>query len=99
MLGGCTLSEFDSNATDFVEKIKEFPVGPETRLFQHREFRETNSIPGQVVLLGHHKGGLGNPRFVQELDPSFSQDDRNLPAVFEVSENGESKGTICELFQ
>ena len=38
VLGGCTLSEFDSNATDFVEKIKEFRAGPEQDCVQHREF-------------------------------------------------------------
>ena len=56
---------------------------------------ETNSISGQIVLLGHHKRWIGESLPIcPRIDPSFSQDDRNLPAVvFEVSENGESKGT------
>ena len=37
MLGGCTLSEFDSNATDFVEKIKEFPGGAGDKIVSNTE--------------------------------------------------------------
>ena len=96
VLGGCTLSEFDSNATDFVEKIKEFPGGAGDKIVSNTEnFVKRIRSQAKLFYSGTTKGGLGNHfRFVQELDPSFSQDDRNLPAVvFEVSENGESKGT------
>ncbi len=97
VLRGCTLAQFDSNATDFVQKIKGFPGGAgddfvtKTERFIKRIRSDANRF-----YTGTTEGGLGDHfRFMQELQPTFSQNDRNLPAVvFEVKENGKPLGTF-----
>ena len=92
-LAGCTLSEFENNATDFMVKIKGFPGGAGGNILKNSE-KFVDRIKGRAKLCyaGTDQGQLGQFfRFIQPLQPAFDQNDRNLPAALLKVTNGKGK--------
>ena len=94
-LDGCTLSEFENNATDFITKIKGFPGGAGGNILKNSE-KFIDRIKGRAKLYyaGTDQGKVGRfYRFVQPLQPALGQNDRNLPAVLlKVAHEGGKSG-------
>ena len=82
-LDGCTLSEFENNATDFMTKIEGFPGGAGGNILKNSEkFIERIKGRAKLYYAGTDQGQLGQFfRFIQPLQPAFDQNDRNLPAA------------------
>ncbi|MDP6905459.1 MAG: hypothetical protein QF406_13560 [Verrucomicrobiota bacterium] len=82
-LEGCTLSEFENNATDFMTKIKDFPGGAGSNILRNsQKFIERIKGRAKLYYAGTDQGQLGQFfRFIQPLQPAFDQNDRNLPAA------------------
>lgn len=96
MLRGCKLAEFDSNATDFAQKIKDFPGGAGGKIEENTgKFVKRIRSKAKLYYADTTKGRLGDHfRFMQPLQIGLSQNDRNLPAVvFEVIHKGKWIGT------
>ena len=92
-LRGCTLSQFENNATDFMIKIKDFPGGSSDKILNNTE-KYVKRIKGRakIYYAGTDQGQLGQFfRFIQPLQPVFSQNDRNLPAALLKVTNGKGK--------
>ena len=90
-LDGCRLNEFENNATDFMTKIKDFPGGASENILKNTEkFVERIRGRAKLYYAGTDQGQLGQfYRFIQPLQPAFSQNDRNLPtALIKVSDDG-----------
>ena len=82
-LEGCTLSEFENNATDFMTKIEGFPGGAGDNILKNsQKFIERIKGRAKLYYAGTDQGQLGQFfRFIQPLQPAFDQNDRNLPAA------------------
>jgi len=82
-LEGCTLSEFENNATDFMTKIEGFPGGAGDNILKNsQKFIERIKGRAKLYYAGADQGQLGQFfRFIQPLQPAFDQNDRNLPAA------------------
>lgn len=92
-LGGCTLRQFENNATDFMVKIKDFPGGASDKILNNTgKFVKRIKGRAKIYYAGTDQGQLGQFfRFVQPLQPVFNQNDRNLPAALLMVTNEEGK--------
>ena len=83
VLDGCSLEAFDSNATDFKQKIRDFPGEKSDKWITSSEkFVKRIRAEAKKYYSDTDTGDLGNHfRFIQNLDPVLSDNSRNLPAV------------------
>ena len=60
MLRGCKLAEFDSNATDFAQKIKDFPGGAGGKIEENTGVLLSVSAPSKTILRRYNERGQGS---------------------------------------